>query len=168
MAELRANIHKRGYIKAQLTRFQNFITHYSAENYLEFRLEKITPILHEYEQVQFQIELAEPDNEEHSDERDTFELNYFRLVAEAKRLITESPLNASSSDNSNNNVNTNNIPRYQQTNVQTYMQLPTLNLIHFDGKYENWGEFYDSFCAFCVFIIFELHSKVMLYKLFNQ
>jgi hypothetical protein len=27
------------------------------------------------------------------------------------------------------------------------MQLPTLNLIHFDGKYENWGEFYDSFCA---------------------
>jgi hypothetical protein len=96
MAELRANSYKRGYIKTQLTRFQNFIIHYSAENYLELqsRLEKITPTLHEYEQVQFQIELAEPDNEEHFDERDTFDSNYFRLVSEAKRLITESPLNA--------------------------------------------------------------------------
>lgn len=136
-------IAKRGHFKGSLTRFTNFLR--DCENTkriseLQVRLENFEGILSEFDQVQYQIETADTSDAQ-SQERESFENSYFAAVASARDLIAKnktlsaSPPLASASS-----------PAYSNSDpIQGNIQLPKINLPEFNGAYDHWLRFHDTF-----------------------
>nr|CAI5863527.1 unnamed protein product [Callosobruchus analis] len=90
-SEIRALNIKRGTLKAQITRFKNFLStfdEYESEvEELESRLADLNTIFRSFDDIQGQIEYLNP-NENNETERENFENTYYKVNAEAKKLIS--------------------------------------------------------------------------------
>ncbi|XP_071057047.1 uncharacterized protein [Onthophagus taurus] len=136
-------VRKRAVLKASLTRFANFIasTDETRATELEIRLENHLKVLSEYEIIQDQIEELKVDEPNNERERVEFEHAYYKNVSKAKEILQKTvqlSANTSTSTFNNNfasNLDTNNV------------RLPTINLPEFNGNYEDWYKFKDSFNA---------------------
>lgn len=134
--DINSLIAKRGIIKGQLTRFTSFIQNFNENKplaELKKRLQVVEEnILKDFNAVQSSIELLDP---EQGEERNEFENKYFETVARAENVISNTILppvgeisNQSDSMPLNNTV-----------------KLPTIQLPTFQGSYEKWLEYHDTF-----------------------
>ncbi|XP_026476050.1 uncharacterized protein LOC113381314 [Ctenocephalides felis] len=144
MAELKA---KGGFIKSKLTRVQNFVNSLDStildENIiieLNTRLEKILPIIDEFETIQYEIELIEGVSES---DKESFESDYYRTIAKLKFIIQNFNDTKKCKDDQQT-IGPSSIDSY--TNIKN-IKLPTIKLPTFDGSYDKWLEFHDSFNA---------------------
>lgn len=136
-------------MKASLTRFKNFLDNYDQERdykMLKIRYDKTKDLLPQYEDVQLEIEIAENSNEE---ARQLFENSYYEHVARAQELLNRKErTEASTSDaTANTDIQTMITQFSNLTSNVTGVKLPTITLPKFDGKYEEWLTFEDSFKA---------------------
>lgn len=163
--ELKLLIKKRGVIKARQTLFKKYLEGLQGvlrgvelNNVekeviieLESRLEKYSGVLNDYDEVQGQIEVSvdESDEKKQQDDREEFENLYFKLNAQAKKIVSEYYVffqtnNAQlSSSASGSHAGSQQRPQYNQ-GVQG-VKLPPINLQKFSGDYKNWLEFRDLF-----------------------
>jgi len=141
-------------LKASLTRsslrdiIKSFLDDYVPErdySVLKIRLEKANSLLSEFENVHIAIELAEDINDE---SRQLFEDNYYEYITKAQEYVELGKNNAASShDTTNTELQA---VLYQLSNLTSNdnsVKFPTITLPKFDGKYEEWLSFENSFTA---------------------
>lgn len=140
MAEEQLSILKkrRGVIKGQLSKFVTFINNFNDPRKLPELaawLEKVEELWSEFDKTQTQIELLD-DSESQESQRDMFESTYFSVVGLARDLKQTSASEQTPSNHICNNQN-------QNQNIK----LPTLKLPEFNGEYDKWIQFNDTFRA---------------------
>ncbi|XP_050296340.1 uncharacterized protein LOC126736152 [Anthonomus grandis grandis] len=172
--DLKLLIKKRGAVKGRITLFRKYLAEIEdkvsnlGENELldetllielETRCNKIEEIFGEFEGYQTEIELNcnEEDFELRLSERDAFENDYFKAVSRAKKILKSrkdgdnksdisSVSEAPSNMNSGASSNVNNAVRNVVTeNLSNSVKLPLINIPTFDGSYNKWLEFKDTF-----------------------
>lgn len=149
MAELKQLFSKRKFIKSQLTRFKTYVNTFTESFHiteadilqLEFRLSKAEPLIDEFNTVQLNIQLLiTAEAEDDSDDCELFETTYFEIITTAKHLISNS-LSHTQIQSSSNQSNDSNV----KSNVKYNVKLPIIKLQLFDGSYDQWMLFYDTF-----------------------
>ncbi|KAJ8946765.1 hypothetical protein NQ318_018974 [Aromia moschata] len=118
-------IRKRAVAKGNLTRFKNFLDNLDANNpdllELEVRLKKLDLCWQAFCDIQLEIDILDDNPNDHEQERQTFENDYFKYEAMARRLL---------------NPQVGSIVGESRANS---------NSLFFDGSYENWLYFKDTF-----------------------
>ncbi|XP_071578330.1 uncharacterized protein [Temnothorax nylanderi] len=87
--DTRELVTRRAQLKAKTTRLESYLSKLSDQpdiKELETRLEKYESVFSEFDTVQSKIEILQPSND-HEDEREAFETQYFRVISKIKRLI---------------------------------------------------------------------------------
>lgn len=144
--KIKPKIHIRDGIVDFLHRTEKFLQSIQVpdEYQIKFRLEKLEAKWDEFEEIQSEIEGAEEHEENmdhHRQVREEFEETYFQVRAGlASKLPRETPHNASQ----NGSLVTQAV---DNANVHTYVRLPQINLPEFDGQFEKWLAFHDTFKA---------------------
>ncbi|XP_066261326.1 uncharacterized protein [Euwallacea similis] len=140
---------KRGIIKTKITRFRKFLEdpankdkHYQ----IRARLTGHELLWSEYGHIQDQIEVSIQAGDrdaiaKESDERDSFESDYYELVGLAEELIA----NTNNGNKSGQGINVAAQPNTQSNNVSMLKQLPQISLPKFNGDLSKWINFRDSF-----------------------
>lgn len=136
---------KRTLLKSKATRFINFIDTYIPSDEtifeLELRIEKLDLLWAKYDNVQNDIDALLPAPE--AGEREQFENAFFQIQSVAKRkrarYYEEKRSNAANSDSAMTVSN--------NSGGFSHARLPIITLPNFDGSYEKWQGFYDSFMA---------------------
>ncbi|XP_043264183.1 uncharacterized protein LOC122404315 [Colletes gigas] len=134
---------ERGRIKSALTRFRNFFdssANTTSIEILEKRLKLNEPLHDKFDEIQSRIEtLAVGSDIEtiHAKERDEFEVAYFEIITRVEQHIAQfrrarsTPISSSSS------------PAIKEPPVTP--RLPTIVLPEFNGDYNDWLRFRDTF-----------------------
>ncbi|XP_061710770.1 uncharacterized protein LOC133520395 [Cydia pomonella] len=141
-------IRKRGSYKGQLTLFTTYLgtvkesTLSQAEaSQLQMRIGKIEALYELYDDVQTQLECSSDNLDAHIAERDEFQNNYFSVLSRAQDMLNnfnkkrdefELCSNRGSQSGSGN---------------RKLVKLPTIQLPKFQGSYENWLGFRDTFTS---------------------
>lgn len=145
-------------IKTKLTQFETYLklaTSYDSlselhANELQVRLSRVENLIHEFDTLQTDLEaLCESPDEQYAD-RDKTESQYYRLVAQARTLLDQCTNNgggrqsqrAGSSSSSSGAKSGGTCCGH--TNQ---FQLPKISIPKFDGNYQNWLEFRDTFIS---------------------
>lgn len=146
MAEATELTRKRGHVKSKLTRFIKFLNDCDNEQKIQeipSRLEKIQTIWKDFDDIQVCLEdLAGPDCELESDERDDFENKFHSSIARATKMISTLQANYIQQE-----------PRAQALNAPIQIiqanktRLPTIDIPKFDGSWEKWLPFRDTFTS---------------------
>ena len=145
---------KRKVEKSNLTRFKNFLNDISANpqaaDQIPARLQRVNDIFDRYQDIQSKIESLNDEETfviEQETDRQQFEDSYFSAITKANKILERSnkqqplsndtgPPNAMGSNNSNSDLI-----------LRQPVKLPPLSLGTFDGSYEKWQHFYDTFKA---------------------
>lgn len=145
-------IKKRSCLKSKLTIFSNYLNLLQNCNELgdlqlidlESRLNKFENVYPDFDKLQWDIELVSEDPDVESKEREQFENVYFKLVAEARRLLGVRPPQlrdlrggAASSDHD----------IQAGAFKSNCVRLPKIELPVFNGHYQHWLEFRDTFIS---------------------
>src|SRR5436190_8486859 len=170
-ATLTALVRSRGGIKSKITRFATFLSKIERNNceieHIIARLEKVEALWNEFDEIQGRIEDVD-DSEEQLAERVECEEAYFNVIGKAKFAIrvmtTEQAVDHDLQFRNSNHTTCNGSIQGRDQEVNnitdneeddsasiranaTGVKLPTMSLPVFDGNYEKWLEFYDSFQA---------------------
>ncbi|XP_044766260.1 uncharacterized protein LOC123322380 [Coccinella septempunctata] len=144
---------KRGSLKSSLT---NFVKHVDSKKdldklsetdliQLEERLDRVKIVFDEFEEVQNHIELAASEEalQKEYEIRATFEDTYYNYRSIAKSLLASKVIVDFNSQISSRNsaVSETGSP----TSILSGVKLPVIALPKFQGKYENWLEFRETF-----------------------
>lgn len=130
---------KRGAIKAKVTTFgkrikeieQVLITDVSESiksekmTELQLRIEKIEPLLMEFEDIQVKVEESTQDFENELEERELFESEYYNQLAAAKNLLIKYTLECQERNTNRLSENEN---QDTQVNNKINIKLPQINL----------------------------------------
>lgn len=138
-------IKKRSHIKAKLTRFINFLKDCDDDEQkrqeILSRLEKVETIWKDFDVVQTELEDL---NEAQSEERDTFENKFHETITKARNMIAiiQMPYTDAQRQQGAQLIN-------QPINIiqQNKLRLPTIEIPKFDGSWETWLPFRDTFCS---------------------
>ncbi|KAJ8911762.1 hypothetical protein NQ315_008814 [Exocentrus adspersus] len=156
---------KRGQLKGQVTRFQNFLNssdpNSSSLAEIETRFSRLDGILDKFEEIQNQIELLSGGIVQ-DDERETFESAYHRSAAEAKNRLnannTAISLNTqllngvagqSTTSSNPNSPRPSGESTQENSDIDSYCEakLRHMDLPEFRGHYDEWIAFRDNFIA---------------------
>ncbi|KAL0821094.1 hypothetical protein ABMA28_005724 [Loxostege sticticalis] len=139
---LKALVKTRGIIKSRLTRLSNYVNNLVSQDLpiqkridLKLRMKATASLLSEFNDVQTQIEKTVPDADldKQLTKREQFEDSYYNVLARAECILDSyTEVNAS--------------PSASNSNLQS-IKLPTINMPTFDGVYEHWLEFRDTFIS---------------------
>ncbi|KAJ8972069.1 hypothetical protein NQ314_000393 [Rhamnusium bicolor] len=157
--EINMWVKKRGYVKARLTLFKNYldkIEQLFLESdqpgnirlqrnefiQLESRLERLNSVWSDFNEVQTLIEVNHDNFDDQLSERESFENLYYEVTTRGKEILSDSidenkvPVVADGRElpNSGNSVA-----------LQATPRLPNIPVPKFHGSYENWLEFRDTF-----------------------
>lgn len=142
--ELKDLRRQRGSIKARLTNFKNYLSEFryedpsiSKQQFLELklRLGKIESLFNDYDHVQNKIELLDSAEEINSD-RDVTESLFYTQISVAQQLISKS--------NEEQDFESIHSHSHVEKNIKN-IKLPTIKLPNFDGNFNKWLEFHDTF-----------------------
>ncbi|XP_058828181.1 uncharacterized protein LOC131688053 [Topomyia yanbarensis] len=144
--KMKPKLHVRDNIVDFLLRSEKFLqsTEFPDENQIRFRLEKLEAKWGEFEEIQSEIEASEDHEEnfeQHRQVRADFEEKYFEVRA---GLVGKLPREAPQNSQPNVSIAA---PVTSSGSVHTYVRLPQINLPEFDGNFENWLAFHDTFRA---------------------
>ncbi|XP_062531657.1 uncharacterized protein LOC134201239 isoform X1 [Bombyx mori] len=142
---VRALVKKRGIIKCRLTKFTNHVT--SLENSdervfnneiridLKLRIQGAATLFSEFNDIQTKIEenVSESELAGQCDQRELFENSYYSTLAHAESILNNEVMSCSKSCHNS----------YREAPVK----LPTISMPTFDGAYEHWLEFRDTFTS---------------------
>lgn len=132
---------KRGTIKSRLTLFVKFVTSYEGAQLTERQLSEFKlrsdvakTLLSEFNKIQSSIEelVSENDISQQLEVREAFENTYYQTQTTVVSLLAQS--------------STPNRPS-SQSNIHSLVKLPTISLPSFDGSYDGWLEFRDTFLS---------------------
>lgn len=151
MAE--ADKNKRKAIKCALTRFENYFNVLKLNKNvastdlveLETRLQKFESYLDEFNVAQLSIEALDSDldtnYDQHAGERENFENKFYRITSEARKFLIDR------FQPTPNVCNTGNLELNTSSNDDDLcdVKLPPINLPTFDGSYDQWLFFRDTF-----------------------
>ncbi|XP_076245382.1 uncharacterized protein LOC143185936 [Calliopsis andreniformis] len=146
-ASLKILVKERGQVKAGLTRFKTYFESLDSSasmRELQERTEKLSLLFDKFESVQSQIEMIVLETEleaTHAAERESFENMYFRFLAAAKERVEK----AQSQGSSACLIPTPNVSTPVMADPYFNIKLPALNLPTFDGAYDDWVRFRDTF-----------------------
>lgn len=149
---------ERGQMKAKLTRFKNTLEQFTPGGDtigLAVKLEKIEALFDRFEVIQLKLEVAADGTEQalvQEEERTRFENTYYDLVTRARTIIEldkEKRVKAQEEARSAPMVTTHtstSIPNVSShTNALLSTKLPVIKLKEFDGSYDKWIKFRDTF-----------------------
>ena len=139
-------VKQRSGIKAKLTNFEKYLTVLSSSKFiselqridLEGRLNKFEALYDVFDALQMEIELASGTAEDEYVERDQIEERYHSLVAKARSHLQVSCAEREGSE-------TGSKPGASFKN--NFVRLPKIDLPQFDGSYQCWLEFRDTFIS---------------------
>lgn len=164
---------QRSSIKARVTIFKNYLAdienNLSKPDYVfpiqdfESRLSRARPLLDNYEEIQYEIDMLVDDLTDEMLYREQFENDYFSSVCKADTILSKQKLNPSENsvadsaenqsndDSRSNNGSRSSVSNYSQNNqMSSNIKLPTIQLPKFSGNYQNWLEFHDTFQSIIV------------------
>lgn len=139
-------VRKRGIVKGRLTRFTNYVQSLKSENLsvsssrdcidLKLRIKGASSLFDEFNDIQNKIEENVCDSELSNQltNREMFENSYYSTLALAESMLTGDEV-ANCSDKSCHNGKPQSV------------KLPTISMPTFDGSYEHWLEFRDTFLS---------------------
>lgn len=125
-------------ICSQLDRFYTFVTscdESSNKVLINERLIKCESLWEEFNKLQLELDYLDESSDESFSVRDDFENKYFATMCIFKEITTANVLS-----------NTNPINNASNSNSSA-VKLPPLDLPLFDGKYDQWTSFFDTFSA---------------------
>ncbi|XP_062714335.1 uncharacterized protein LOC134291069 [Aedes albopictus] len=132
---------RRTTLMASLERAEQFVSKYQADRdqaQVPLRIENIDNVWMGLEDVQTQLEeleVTEEGREQNNQIRSKFESVYFKVKAALNSLLPASPIQTPSA-----------IPN-PPANLLSGIKLPTISLPEFDGDYNQWLAFHDTFVA---------------------
>ncbi|XP_059052238.1 uncharacterized protein LOC131846836 [Achroia grisella] len=135
-------IKKRASFKGRLTGFAKYINDlrdtlsHQQVHELQLRIGKIESLYNQYDEVQLKLECLVDDLQSQCSEREEFESNYYKLLSQAQDILS-----MNSKLLSNDNTDGSRINNHQ------LVKLPTINLPKYQGSYDNWLEFHDTFSS---------------------
>ncbi|KAF9797239.1 hypothetical protein SFRURICE_006221, partial [Spodoptera frugiperda] len=165
-AKLKELVKKRASCKAKLTLFSNYLNIvFSCSplsdlqvTELETRLNKMDLVYNDYDKIQGDIELLMEDSTEALGDREAFQNQYFSLVSSAREVRRQhSKRRASVSVSSVQASDINDVTQSKHSVVK----LPQITLPHFDGSYQHWLEFRDTFDSL-------IHKNTLLDDINNE
>lgn len=137
-------VKKRGIIKGRLTKFASYLTSLesnetpSSRDFIDLKLRArgASDLLNEFNEIQSKIEecVSDSDIPIQIDNRESFENSYYSILARAESMLTDGEV----TDGSN---------KYCCSEQAQTVKLPTISLPTFDGSYEHWLEFRDTFLS---------------------
>lgn len=137
-------VQKRTSLKSQITSLTNLV---GRETYdktaLKLRMTRITELYHAYEEFNDELILLDP-NDHHKDEFTNVQERFYSLASKVEDIIDSTASTASASTSSNVIQ-----PSGSGTAVimKRRVKLPEASLPNFDGRYENWLSFKNTFLA---------------------
>lgn len=138
--DLRSLMTKRGTIKGKLTLFVKYVAALNLnltpiqKVELKLRLENAKIFYSHFDQIQSRIEelVDESELSKHLEAREAFEDQYFQTMSLASSFVNSGESSAASSSSTSN---------------VSPVKLPTIALPAFDGSYEHWLEFRDTYTS---------------------
>ncbi|KAH9645477.1 hypothetical protein HF086_003494, partial [Spodoptera exigua] len=133
-------IKKRASYKGRLTVFSNYLEDLNDTltqtqiNELQLRLGKIELLYSQYDEIQLRLECIAEDINSQISERNDFESIYYKLVARAQSLIAKQ----------DDIISEDKLSRISNNRL---VKLPTIQLPKFNGTYDKWLEFRDTFSS---------------------
>lgn len=156
MSELKKCCKTRDSIKSRFARFATFVNSIKEKEtvneldciQISERLSAIQQVKLEFDELQNLIETLVKQNQldEEYDIRDKIEKEYYTNLAIAKKIIKDQEVGNNSDDNiSLRSHVTNNFQSGPNSNGIQSIKLPTISLPKYNGIYQNWLEFRDTF-----------------------
>ncbi|XP_035457052.2 uncharacterized protein LOC118280784 [Spodoptera frugiperda] len=142
-------VKRRSSMKAKLTTFSAYLNVLkSCDNLsnlqiieLETRFDKFNALYTEFDELQTEIEVSSDKPDEAYATRDQFEQQYYSLVALARSLLPGTDGKSQHRDSTGSEAT---VLGGTKTN---FVRLPRIDLPHFDGSYQNWLEYRDTFIS---------------------
>ncbi|KAJ0172949.1 hypothetical protein K1T71_011125 [Dendrolimus kikuchii] len=141
MSEEKELIKKRGSFKGRLTVFSNYLdglldTSLEGDDVseLQLRLRRMESMYEPYDEVQMRLECIVDDVQSQMSERSEFESLYYKTLSRAKNMLS----------NYNKEIQSQHSDR---ASIHKPVKLPTIQLPKFNGNYNNWLEFRDTFTS---------------------
>ncbi|XP_030753971.1 uncharacterized protein LOC115880817 [Sitophilus oryzae] len=155
MADLNILIRKRAAVKSKLTNFTNYLDRIQQNainvkpsedvvSELQLRCEKASKLLDEFEQFQLEIEVNSDDEETQQNVRSEFEDAYFSIITAANQFIKKNLVSVENDSEGSASGGSIASAGASTSNTQA-IKLPTIQLPKFEGFYESWLEFRDTF-----------------------
>lgn len=149
MDSLKTLIKKRSSIKSKLTIYSNYLNLVKSSAAvselqrldLEERFNKFEALHSEFDAFQTQIEVLSDDDESALTEREDFDRQFFNLVALTRSLLGVSANNGATSEAGFKDADSGAHVSFRNS----FVRLPKIDLPHFDGNYQCWLEFRDTF-----------------------
>ncbi|XP_012272373.1 uncharacterized protein LOC105695412 [Orussus abietinus] len=152
--DMKALIHKRGLIKSQLTRLKNAVAEYRRRPAdcdrllpaMKISVSKVEDSWPVFDEIQTQIELLTVNEDAGDNFEDPscieFQNTFYETVGAAREIIDRSLISNSATTASVSTVNNDSAPR----NTNNF-RLPKLELPSFNGSYDTWLNFRDTFVS---------------------
>ncbi|XP_050554512.1 uncharacterized protein LOC126911949 [Spodoptera frugiperda] len=146
---VRELVRKRGIVKGRLTKFNNHLESLLKDDDisskkridLKLRIQACASLLAEFNHIQTKIEerVADSELDAQLTQREIFEDDYYDSIARAESILNVDEFADCSGSCRNHSHNSNHNP--------SSVKLPVISMPTFDGSYEHWLEFRDTFTS---------------------
>ncbi|CAG9132919.1 unnamed protein product [Plutella xylostella] len=150
VAKLGELVKKRGSYKAKMTQFMTFLKLMPDSGHsltpsqvleLEMRVSRLEVLYSEFDALQTELELLSEDVDERYSEREQFETQYYAQLSRARELLAAAPAPAAPAPSLDGARSSGSGCKHD------FVRLPKIDLPHFDGDYQHWLQFRDTYIS---------------------
>ncbi|CAG9088402.1 unnamed protein product [Plutella xylostella] len=150
VAKLGELVKKRGSYKAKMTQFMTVLKLMPDSGHsltpsqvleLEMRASRLEVLYSEFDALQTELELLSEDVDERYGEREQFETQYYAQLSRARELLAAAPAPAAPAPSLDGARSSGSGCKHD------FVRLPKIDLPHFDGDYQHWLQFRDTYIS---------------------